>query len=125
MPIYEYRCSACNRRTSVFVRSVSSPVRATCEHCGSARLTRVMSKFAIQRGSGGGSDDFDDLAGIEEVDENDPRSVARWARRMRKETGEDVGPEFDEMIDRLEAGESPEDVMREGQDENLDGEDEF
>ncbi len=28
------------------------------------------------------------------------------ARRMRAEMGEDAGPEFDEMIDRLERGES-------------------
>jgi hypothetical protein len=44
------------------------------------------------------------------VDENDPRSVARWARRMSSEMGEDAGPEFNEMVDRLEAGESPESI---------------
>ena len=35
MPIYEFRCNACRRRTSVFVRSVNSPVTGACEHCGS------------------------------------------------------------------------------------------
>jgi len=72
-----------------------------------------MSKFALRKGSGG-SDDLDDLGGMDDVDENDPRSVARWARRMREESGEDPGPEFDRMIDRIEAGESPEDVMGDG-----------
>lgn len=106
MPIYEYRCAACKRRTSVFVRSVNSPVRATCEHCGSSKLTRMLSRFAVHRGAG----DFDD-GPMPDVDENDPQSVARWARRMKDEMGDDLGPEFDEMIDRVEAGEDPEEVM--------------
>jgi len=47
------------------------------------------------------------LAGL---DEDDPRSIARWMRTMSQETGEDLGPEFDEMVDRLEAGEDPEEI---------------
>jgi putative FmdB family regulatory protein len=119
MPIYEYRCAACNRRSSIFVRSMATTVHAKCEHCGSTKLSRLMSKFAVRKGSGG-SDDLDDLGGMDDVDENDPRSVARWARRMREEAGEDLGPEFDQMIDRIEAGESPEDVMGEGDTEAAD-----
>ena len=109
MPIYEYRCEACRRRTSVFVRSMSAEVRASCEHCGSKRLTRLMSKFAVHRGPGDPFDD--DGGGMDDVDENDPQAVARWARRMRDQTGEDLGPEFDDMIGRMEAGESPGDVF--------------
>jgi len=50
------------------------------------------------------SGDFPDL------DENDPRSLGRWMRKMSAETGEDLGPEFDEVVGRLEAGESPEKI---------------
>jgi hypothetical protein len=71
-----------------------------------------MSKFAVHRGGGGDAFD-DDFSGMDGVDENDPQSVARWARRMQDQTGEDLGPEFDEMIGRMEAGESPEDVFGE------------
>jgi len=110
MPIYEYRCAACKRRTSVFVRSVASPVRAKCDHCGSGKLTRLLSRFAVHRGPG----DFDD-GPMPDVDENDPQSVARWARRMKDEMGEDLGPEFDDMVDRIEAGEDPESVMGGGE----------
>lgn len=110
MPIYEYRCADCRRRTSLFVRSATSAVTATCEHCGSLKVTRLMSRFAVHRGESG---DLDDMGGLEDVDENDPKSVARWARRMKDEMGEDMGPEFDEMVDRIEAGEDPESVMGE------------
>ena len=110
MPIYEYRCAACKRRSSVFVRSMTTAAKPRCERCGSTKMSRLMSKFAVHHGAGGGGD-FDDLGGMDDVDENDPQSVARWARRMREESGEDMGPEFDSMIDRIESGESPEDVM--------------
>ncbi len=113
MPIYEYRCLACLRRTSLFVRSATSTIKPKCEHCGSSKVTRLMSRFAVRRGGGGG---LDEMGGLEDVDENDPQSVARWARRMKDEMGEDMGPEFDEMVGRIEAGEDPESVM--GEDES-------
>jgi putative FmdB family regulatory protein len=108
MPIYEYRCGKCGRRTSVFVRSMSADVRAACEHCGSRRLSRLVSRVTVVRSGGGGDfDDIDDrmMAG---VDENDPRSVARWARRMRDEMGEEMGPDFDQALEQMEGGQFPE-----------------
>jgi hypothetical protein len=62
---------------------------------------------------------FEDLAsgaGLADLDESDPRSVARWARRM----GREMGPEFDEMVERMEAGEMPEDLGEGGGEEPLD-----
>ena len=107
MPIYEYRCLACKRRSSVFVRSVTSTARPKCEHCGSTRLSRVMSKFAVH----GGRIDLNNPATMDGLDESDPKSIARWARRMGDEAGEDLGPEFDDMVNRIETGEDPESVM--------------
>jgi putative FmdB family regulatory protein len=118
MPIYEYRCADCRRRTSVFVRSIGSAARPRCEHCGGTRLSRLMSKFAVHRAA----PSFDDDAGgLDDLDENDPRAVARWARRMRDETGEDMGPDFDEMVERMERGESPDDMMSGDADDFDDG----
>ncbi len=37
------------------------------------------------------------LAGL---DEGDPRSVARWMKRLGRETGEDLGGGFDEDVNR-------------------------
>lgn len=106
MPIYEYRCLACNKRTSVFVRNVSSPVTAACEHCGGKKLTRLMSKFAVHRAGGGGLDD----ASLDSFDESDPRAMARMARQMAEESGEPMDAEFEEMVSRMEAGEIPDDM---------------
>jgi putative FmdB family regulatory protein len=64
MPIYEYRCAACGKRSSSLLPSYSSPDPA-CPHCGKSELKRLVSTFATVR-SGDGGDDFgdgDDFAG--------------------------------------------------------------
>ncbi|MGM0628485.1 MAG: hypothetical protein ACQETZ_10030, partial [Candidatus Fermentibacterota bacterium] len=73
----------------------------------------VMSRFSTKSKSSldlGNLEDDPDLSGI---DENDPRSMARAIRAMADEMGEDLGPELNEAISRLEAGEDPEKIERE------------
>jgi hypothetical protein len=35
------------------------------------------------------------------LDENDPRSIARWAKKLGKELGEDAGEDWDSMVDEM------------------------
>ena len=51
-----------------------------------------------------------DPSGWGDFDENDPKSMARMMKKMGTEMGEDLGPEFDEVVDRLEAGEDPDTI---------------
>lgn len=112
MPVYEFACNGCGATLSVFVRSMSSPVNGRCERCGSSDLRRLVSRFAVIRSSRGGDfDSLDDDSMLQGFDENDPRAMAAWMRRMQRETGEDMGPEFEEMVERLERGESLDDEM--------------
>jgi putative FmdB family regulatory protein len=114
VPIYEFRCQACRRRVSVFQRSISAPMRAVCTHCGGTDLRRLVSRFAVMRGEDALLDGIDDESLLSGVDENDPRSVAAWARKMGSRFGEDLGPEFDEMVEQMEAGEMPDEEGSEG-----------
>ena len=63
MPIYEYRCEACGKRSSALLPSFSSP-DPVCPHCGKPSLRRLVSTFATAR-SGNGDGDFggDDAGG--------------------------------------------------------------
>ncbi len=96
---------------SVFQRSFSAVVEATCDRCGSADLSRLISRFAVMKADSAFADDFDRLP---DFDEDDPRAVARWARRMAEEAGEDLGPEFEDAVSRMERGEIPEEFMDDG-----------
>jgi hypothetical protein len=44
------------------------------------------------------------------VDYEDPRSVAEWAKKMGEATGEDLGPEYDEMVEQMARGEDFDDA---------------
>jgi len=112
MPIYEYRCGACRRRSSLYFQTFSAAERAEprCEHCGSADVSRLVSRVAVIKSEESRMDDLADDAALGDVDESDPRSIARWARRMGDQLGEDVGDDFREMVDQLEAGEMPDDA---------------
>jgi putative FmdB family regulatory protein len=105
MPIYEYRCPACRKKTTILTLRVSETVEPVCEHCGGRGLTRLMSRFATVRSEEDRLDSIADPSALGGVDENDPKSMARWMRKMGGELGEDLGGDFDQMVDEMEAGE--------------------
>jgi putative FmdB family regulatory protein len=53
MPIYEYRCTKCDRSFEAFVRPGDGAVH--CPDCNGSRLTREMSTFAARAGDGDGA----------------------------------------------------------------------
>ena len=99
MPIYEYECQACRRRVSVLVRSLSGQVPLRCPRCGGAELSRLMSRFATVKSEDARLDSLSDPSQYGDLDENDPRSVARFMKRMGDEVGEDLGEDLDAAMD--------------------------
>jgi len=112
MPIYEYTCQDCRRRVSLLWRSFADVEtrEAVCPRCGGMHLTRLISRVAVVRSEESRLDSLADPSSLDGLDENDPKSLARFMRKMASETGEDLGPEFSEVVDRLEAGEDPESI---------------
>ena len=110
MPIYEYRCNQCRKKVSILTLRVSEKVDERCEHCGSTSLTRLLSRFATTKSEESRLDSLADPSNLGGLDESDPRSMARWMRKMGKEMGEEfAGQEFDEMLDEMESGKMPDD----------------
>ena len=114
MPIYEYRCQDCKRRVSIFWRTFSDADEGSsvCPRCGGTSLTRLVSRVRLVRSEESRLDDLSDMSDLPDFDENDPRSLGRWMRKMSADTGEDLGPEFDEVVGRLETGEDPEEIEK-------------
>ncbi len=111
MPTYEYRCLNCRKRVAIYLTYEEygrSPVR--CPSCGSGDLQRLISRVRVARSEDSRLESLSDPASWGDIDEEDPRSVARLMRKMGEEMGEDLPPEFDEVVDRLEAGQSPEEI---------------
>jgi putative FmdB family regulatory protein len=109
MPVYEYECQGCGRVFSRFFWKIEDAEGTKCR-CGSQELEQLVSKVAMHRSEESRLENLADPAQWGDLDENDPKSMARMIRKLGNEVGEDMGPEFDEMVDRLEAGEDPESV---------------
>jgi len=112
MPDYPYTCQDCNKRFTVFLTYQEyDRAEISCRHCGSTNVSRRLGRVRFARSEESRLDSLADpsqLAGIED----DPRAMARLMKQMSSEMGEDPGPEFNEVVDRLEKGQSPEQIER-------------
>jgi len=103
MPIYEYRCEDCGRRVSVWVRRMGRDAER-CPYCGGVRLRRLVSRFTLAQSEEARLERLAEDPALAGVDENDPKSVARFMRRMGRELGEDAGEDFEQAIEEIERG---------------------
>ena len=115
MPEYEFQCSACQR---MFIQYFSyenyglEPVN--CPSCGSSETRRKIKRIQYARSQESRIDNFSeysDAANISEL-EKDPRALGGMMLKMSHEIGEEMGPEFNEVVDRLERGQSPIDIEK-------------
>jgi putative FmdB family regulatory protein len=104
MPIYEYQCRSCRKKTSalVLVRARESDVR--CKHCGGADLEKLWSRFASPKSEDARLDALSDPSAFAGLDENDPKSVAKFMKKMGQEMGEDVGNLEQAMEEEMAGG---------------------
>jgi hypothetical protein len=92
----------------IYVQGFSPPSNPSCAKCGSKELTRIYSSFAVRR-SKNDKGVYDEILSDSKLTHglmrNDPRALAEWSRKMAHATGEDVTPETEELLNRLDAGE--------------------
>lgn len=113
MPTYEYRCQDCGQRTNIYQTYAEyGQVPVSCPHCGGDQLQRLISRVRVARSEGERLDALTDPDRFGDLDQEDPRAIGRMMRQMSREMGEDMPPEFDEVVDRLEAGEDPDEIEK-------------
>lgn len=101
MPIYEYRCRECNKRSVLLIlKPGHTPI--ACTHCKSDNLDRLMSRFAAPKSEEARMEALADASNLGDLDEHDPRSMARFMKKMGREVGEDLGDDFDEALGSME-----------------------
>jgi putative FmdB family regulatory protein len=134
MPIYEFYCARCHTVFHFLSRTVSPTREPACPRCAQPRLERRPSSFAISKGRkepGEGGGDVDE-ARLEQameqmalegggLDEDDPKSAARFLRKLYQTAGLEPGAGLTEALARLEAGEDP-DAIEEDLGDVLDAE---
>jgi putative FmdB family regulatory protein len=117
MPLYDYTCLDCGERFDIFMSYAEYGTRSVaCPACGKKATRRRVPRVRVAKSDESRAEslagDFSDpsaLAGLE----NDPQAMGRMMRKMGKEMGEELPPEFDDVVDRLEKGQSPEEIEKE------------
>ena len=100
MPIYEYRCADCRKKTTVVTLAVSAAVDPICSHCGGRNMTKLVSRIAVRRSEESRLESLADPSSLAGLDENDPKSVARWMKKVGREMGDEAGEDLDQEIDQ-------------------------
>jgi putative FmdB family regulatory protein len=106
MPIYEYRCKDCGKKSSFLIYNREKLSQLKCKHCQSINLVKLYSRFAAVKSEESRLERLADPSSFSDLDEQDPKSVARWMKKMGKEMGEELGPDFDEEVDKAVEEES-------------------
>jgi putative FmdB family regulatory protein len=113
MPSYEYRCLDCRRKFDVFMSFSEYGTRQVqCSHCHSTNVRRLISRVRFARSDESRLENLADPANLANL-EDDPKSLGRMMRQMSGQVGEEMGPEFDEVVKRLESGQSPDQIEKE------------
>jgi len=132
MPIYDFFCLDCQNRFDIYLTYAEYGSKTvTCSLCGSSKVRRRIPRVRVAKSEESRLDSLAGdisnpaaLAGLE----NDPQAMGRLMRKMGKEMGEELPPEFSDVVDRLEKGQSPEEIEKEmpdlgaGTDEGLESE---
>jgi putative FmdB family regulatory protein len=110
MPLYDYVCLDCQKRFDIFLTYAEYGKKAVkCQHCQSANIRRRVPRVRVAKSEESRMESLADpsaLAGMED----DPKALGQMMRKMGREMGEDLPPEFDDVVGRLEAGQSPEEI---------------
>lgn len=110
MPTYDFVCQDCQQRFDVFMSYSEYGKRPVkCPHCGSENVRRRMTKVRIAKSEDSRMESMMDESALQGL-EDDPKALGQMMKKMGKEMGEDLPPEFDDVVDRLEAGQSPEEI---------------
>lgn len=104
MPLFEYRCLDCKKRSTVLVLNPANQAQAACSHCTSTRVERILSRFASPKSEEARLEALADPGSLAGLDENDPQSMARFMETMGEEMGEDLSDDVSGAMESDETG---------------------
>lgn len=108
MPIYEFICQNCRRKSSFLIRDTSSTIDVKCSFCGCAELSRTISSFTYHKSL---KTVWEESGTPERPNEDyykDPRNIGRWAEKKFEEMGQELPPQLKDEIQAAREGIMPE-----------------
>jgi putative FmdB family regulatory protein len=113
MPTYRYRCLTCKKPFELAMRYQEYGVKpAICSLCGSDKVERRIDRIRVMKDDAARLHSMADPNTMANL-EDDPRALGKMMRDMESQIGQDMGAEFDDVVDRLQSGQTTADIERE------------
>lgn len=108
MPSYEYRCQNCGRPVTYTYKTYKEfdEAQRACPHCGSADLTRLISRVAIARPSRTYSN-MSSTEMLSVMEGGDSREMGEMFRQVGETVPGGMDAQFTETTERLLKGDKP------------------
>mgnify|MGYP001178253182 CR=1 FL=1 len=113
MPVYEFRCDNCHKRFEKYLTFTDYDAHtAACPFCESSSVSRYIRGVRFALGDHSRLANLADPANLVALDE-DPQALGKMMREMKTQMGaNDLPGEFDEVVNRLERGQTPDQIER-------------
>jgi len=98
MPIYEYFCEDCHKKSSFLLLRVSEEIDPFCKMCGGKRMKRLVSRISITKSEEKRMEGLLDPSKFSDLDENDPKSIEKIMKKMGRELGDDFEQSMEEAL---------------------------
>jgi len=119
VPIFDYSCDECKKRFELIIASIETKPDKVCPQCGSSHINRLISRFRVVKSMESRLEDLADPSRLGDLDENNPESMIKWAKKLGHAVGEDLGDEIDSMVEEEMSRPSPDDSLSPGPDGGL------
>jgi putative FmdB family regulatory protein len=108
VPIYEFICQTCHKRSSFFTKSMNQSLSPTCPACRGTDLKRAISTFAHHKSMQTIHDEAGEPTGHEPWEfYKDPRNIGRITEKRFKDMGQEMPADIKATIDAAREGELP------------------
>jgi putative FmdB family regulatory protein len=112
MPLHEYRCKDCGRKSTRLVLRKEDEASLECEHCGSGKLKKLISRVAIHKTEASRLSELDTSKQPDESYYSDNRNIGLRAKKRMKELGVDLGDAFEEKLEKARTTTNIEDLTK-------------
>jgi len=104
MPIYEYCCESCQGITSALILTPDEEKNLSCRYCRSQQIVRILSSYAVHKTNAQRVAEFNPKTPKGNGFYNDDRNVGLWAQKRLNQLGVDLGPQFNETLEKARSG---------------------
>ncbi len=104
MPLFEYECLECHTTFTEIVLPWEKDKTVQCPSCGSQDIKKLISRFSYHQSEQDRLSKIDTRAPRDESYYRDDRNIGLWAKKRAQELGVDLGPKFDEVVEKARTG---------------------